>query len=131
MGKKYAHCLGYCFVDSGRMPHHQLFPRYGNGGDEDGGNPHGACALWGIRAAGAGVPLHRGLRVDAEIDGSAIPGAGLVTLAMVLEQAGLPVEGIALILGVDRLLDMVRTVVNVTGNVVVTLIRGQGQGAVR
>jgi Na+/H+-dicarboxylate symporter len=47
---------------------------------------------------------------------------GLVTLALVLEQAGLPVEGIALIIGVDRLLDMVRTAVNVTGDATVSLI---------
>ena len=45
-----------------------------------------------------------------------------------LEQAGLPVEGIALILGVDRLLDMVRTAVNVTGDAVVTLIVAKSEG---
>jgi Na+/H+-dicarboxylate symporter len=64
----------------------------------------------------------------ASVGTAAVPGAGLVTLAMVLAQAGLPVEGIALILGVDRLLDMVRTVVNVTGDVVVTLIVAKGEG---
>jgi len=64
----------------------------------------------------------------ASVGTAAVPGAGLVTLAMVLAQAGLPVEGIALILGVDRLLDMVRTVVNVTGDVVVTLIVARGEG---
>ena len=47
---------------------------------------------------------------------------GLITLAMVLEQAGLPVEGIALIIGVDRLLDMVRTVVNITGDATASVI---------
>lgn len=52
----------------------------------------------------------------ASIGTAAVPGVGLITLAMVLEQAGLPVEGIALIIGVDRLLDMVRTMVNVTGD---------------
>ena len=58
----------------------------------------------------------------ASVGTAAVPGVGLVTLAMVLGQAGLPVEGIGLILGVDRLLDMVRTAVNVTGDAVVTLI---------
>ncbi len=58
----------------------------------------------------------------ASIGTAAVPGVGLITLAMVLEQAGLPVEGIALIIGVDRLLDMVRTAVNVTGDAAVSLI---------
>ena len=46
----------------------------------------------------------------------------MITLALVLEQAGLPVEGIGLIIGVDRLLDMVRTAVNVTGDATVSVI---------
>jgi Na+/H+-dicarboxylate symporter len=46
---------------------------------------------------------------------------------MVLEQAGLPVEGIALIIGVDRLLDMVRTAVNVTGDATVSVIVGKSE----
>lgn len=58
----------------------------------------------------------------ASIGTAAVPGVGLITLAMVLGQAGLPVEGIALIIGVDRLLDMVRTVVNVTGDATVAVI---------
>jgi Na+/H+-dicarboxylate symporter len=58
----------------------------------------------------------------ASVGTAAVPGVGLVTLALVLEQAGLPVEGIALIIGVDRLLDMVRTMVNVTGDCTVSLI---------
>ena len=58
----------------------------------------------------------------ASIGTAAVPGVGLITLAMVLEQAGLPVEGIALIIGVDRLLDMVRTVVNITGDATASVI---------
>ncbi|WP_028117524.1 dicarboxylate/amino acid:cation symporter [Ferrimonas senticii] len=58
----------------------------------------------------------------ASIGTAGVPGVGLVMLAMVLEQVGLPVAGIALILGVDRLLDMVRTAVNVTGDTAVSLI---------
>ncbi|MGB1139838.1 MAG: dicarboxylate/amino acid:cation symporter [Halioglobus sp.] len=63
----------------------------------------------------------------ASIGTAAVPGVGLVTLALVLEQAGLPVEGIALIIGVDRLLDMVRTAVNVTGDAAVSLIVAQSE----
>ena len=51
----------------------------------------------------------------------------VITLALVLEQAGLPVEGIALIIGVDRLLDMVRTAVNVTGDATVSVIVGKSE----
>ena len=63
----------------------------------------------------------------ASIGTAAVPGVGLITLALVLEQAGLPVEGIALIIGVDRLLDMVRTAVNVTGDATVSLIVGRSE----
>ncbi len=63
----------------------------------------------------------------ASIGTAAVPGVGLVTLALVLEQAGLPVEGIALIIGVDRLLDMVRTMVNVTGDATVAVIVGKSE----
>lgn len=58
----------------------------------------------------------------ASIGTAGVPGVGLIMLAMVLNQVGLPVEGIALIIGVDRLLDMVRTAVNVTGDTVATLV---------
>lgn len=58
----------------------------------------------------------------ASVGTAAVPGVGLITLAMVLEQAGLPVEGIALIIGVDRLLDMVRTMVNVTGDATAAVV---------
>jgi Na+/H+-dicarboxylate symporter len=64
----------------------------------------------------------------ASVGTAAVPGVGLITLALVLGQAGLPVEGIGLILGVDRLLDMVRTAVNVTGDTVVTLIVAKSEG---
>lgn len=63
----------------------------------------------------------------ASIGTAAVPGVGLITLALVLEQAGLPVEGIALIIGVDRLLDMVRTAVNVTGDATVAVLVGKSE----
>jgi len=58
----------------------------------------------------------------ASIGTAGVPGVGLIMLAMVLQQVGLPVEGIALIIGIDRLLDMTRTVVNVTGDCTVACI---------
>ena len=64
----------------------------------------------------------------ASVGTAGVPGVGLVMLAGVLSQVGLPVEGIALILGVDRLLDMTRTAVNVCGDAVVTCIVAKSEG---
>ena len=58
----------------------------------------------------------------ASIGTAGVPGVGLIMLAMVLQQVGLPVEGIALIIGVDRLLDMTRTAVNVCGDAMVSCL---------
>ncbi|EID0731867.1 dicarboxylate/amino acid:cation symporter [Vibrio parahaemolyticus] len=65
----------------------------------------------------------------ASIGTAGVPGVGLVMLAMVLNQVGLPLEGIALIMGVDRLLDMIRTAVNITGDSAVTVIVAKSEGA--
>ena len=65
----------------------------------------------------------------ASIGAAGVPGVGLITLALVLQQVGLPVEGIALIVGVDRLLDMMRTAVNVTGDSAVSCLVAKSEGA--
>ncbi len=65
----------------------------------------------------------------ASIGTAAVPSAGLIMLAMVLSQVGLPVEGIALIIGIDRLLDMLRTAVNVAGDAAVTCFVARSEGA--
>ena len=64
----------------------------------------------------------------ASIGTAGVPGVGLITLALVLQQVGLPVEGIALIIGVDRLLDMLRTSVNVGGDATVASIVAKSEG---
>lgn len=64
----------------------------------------------------------------ASIGTAGVPGVGLITLALVLQQVGLPVDGIALIIGVDRLLDMTRTAVNVTGDAMVSCIVAKSEG---
>lgn len=64
----------------------------------------------------------------ASIGTAGVPSVGLITLSMVLTQAGLPVEGIALIMGIDRILDMMRTAVNISGDTVVTLIVAKSEG---
>lgn len=58
----------------------------------------------------------------ASIGTAGVPSVGLVTLSMVLASVELPIEGIALIMGIDRILDMMRTAVNITGDAVCTTI---------
>ena len=62
------------------------------------------------------------MSVLASVGTAGVPGVGLIMLSMVFTQVGLPIEGIGLILGVDRLLDMIRTAVNVSGDAVVSVI---------
>ncbi|MFY8328291.1 dicarboxylate/amino acid:cation symporter [Pseudoalteromonas sp. ZZD1] len=64
----------------------------------------------------------------ASVGTAGVPGVGLIMLAMVLNQVGLPIEGIAIIIGVDRLLDMTRTAVNVTGDCMVTCVVAKSEG---
>ncbi len=64
----------------------------------------------------------------ASIGAAGVPGAGIITLALVLEQLGLPLEGIALILGVDRILDMLRTATNITGDASAAVIVASSEG---
>ena len=66
----------------------------------------------------------------ASIGTAGIPGVGLITLTMVFQSVGLPVEAIALIMGIDRILDMSRTAVNITGDAVCTTIIAAQNGAV-
>ncbi|WP_079710682.1 dicarboxylate/amino acid:cation symporter [Paraliobacillus ryukyuensis] len=63
--------------------------------------------------------------VLASIGTAGVPGVGLIMLAMVLNQVSLPVEGIALIIGVDRILDMTRTAVNITGDAACAVVVSQ------
>lgn len=65
----------------------------------------------------------------ASIGTAGVPSVGLITLAMVLQQVGLPVEGIALIIGIDRLLDMVRTAVNISGDSMIACLVGKSEKA--
>jgi len=58
----------------------------------------------------------------ASIGAAPVPGAGVIMLVIILEAIGVPTEGIALILGVDRILDMMRTTANVTGDATVALL---------
>ncbi len=68
------------------------------------------------------------MSVLASIGTAGVPGVGLIMLSMVFTQVGLPVEGIGLILGVDRLMDMIRTAVNVSGDATVSSIVAKSEG---
>lgn len=65
----------------------------------------------------------------ASVGTAAVPGVGLIMLSMVLNSVGLPIEGIGLIMGIDRILDMCRTTVNVIGDCVCTLIVSKKENA--
>lgn len=77
---------------------------------------------YGIHLGLAGYLTVIGMSTLASIGTAGVPSVGLITLAMVLKQVGLPVEGVGLIIGVDRLLDMLRTAINITGDAVVAVI---------
>jgi Na+/H+-dicarboxylate symporter len=67
----------------------------------------------------------------ASIGTAGVPSVGIITLTMVLRSVGLPLEGIALILGVDRILDMCRTIVNITGDLSAAVIVAAAEGTLR
>jgi len=69
--------------------------------------------------------------VLASIGTAAVPGAGIVMLVIILEAVGVPSAGIALILGVDRILDMVRTTINVTGDATVAVIIAESENQLK
>ncbi|MGF7057536.1 dicarboxylate/amino acid:cation symporter [Brassicibacter mesophilus] len=64
----------------------------------------------------------------ASIGTAGVPGVGLIMLSMVFQAIGLPIEGIALIIGIDRILDMTRTAVNITGDAICTAIVSKAEG---
>lgn len=66
--------------------------------------------------------------VLASIGTAGVPSVGLVTLTMVLTSVGLPIEGISLIMGIDRIIDMARTTVNITGDAVCTTVVARSAG---
>ena len=86
----------------------------------------GAAVIFVAQAFGIDLPVTALLTVlitavSASIGTAGVPGVGTIMLAMVFESVGLPAEGIAMIMGIDRLLDMGRTAVNITGDAMVTM----------
>ncbi len=83
--------------------------------------------VYGIHLGFTGYITVVAMATLASIGTAGVPGIGMITLAMVLQQVGLPVEGIGLIIGVDRLLDMIRTAVNVSGDCAVACVVGKSE----
>lgn len=86
--------------------------------------------LYGIELGLGGYVTVVVTAVLASIGTAAVPGVGLVMLTLVFSQVGLPIEAIGLILGVDRIVDMTRTAVNVTGDTVVTTIVAKSENRI-
>ncbi|WP_078121672.1 dicarboxylate/amino acid:cation symporter [Thiosocius teredinicola] len=84
--------------------------------------------IYGVELGMSGYLTVIMMSVLASIGTAGVPGVGLIMLSMVFAQVGLPIEGIGLILGVDRLLDMIRTAVNVSGDAVVSTIVAKSEG---
>lgn len=87
----------------------------------------GVAALFIAQMYGINITFNQQITIIliatlASIGTSGVPSAGVVMLSMVLQQIGLPLEGVGLVLSVDRIVDMVRTTVNITGDAVGTLI---------
>ena len=81
----------------------------------------GVCAIFIAQIFGIDLTLSQQITIIltatlASIGTAGVPGSGMIMLAMVLQSVGLPLEGIALVAGIDRILDMGRTVVNITGD---------------
>lgn len=94
----------------------------------------GAAVVFAAQAYGIGLSALDYFTVIstatmASIGTAGVPGVGLITLTMVFQSVGLPADGIALIMGIDRILDMARTAVNITGDAVCTTIIASGSGA--
>jgi Na+/H+-dicarboxylate symporter len=87
--------------------------------------------VYGIEIGLGGMLLVVAMAVGAAVGSPGTPGVGIVILAMVLTTVGIPAEGVALIMGVDRILDMSRTAVNVAGDVVAAKLMDRWVGGSR
>ncbi|TYZ23526.1 dicarboxylate/amino acid:cation symporter [Selenomonas ruminis] len=90
----------------------------------------GVCTLFIANVFGVDLTMGQMMMVIltgtlASIGTAGVPGAGLIMLAMVLQAVGLPIEGLALVAGIDRVLDMFRTCLNITGDGAVTIVMDQ------
>lgn len=95
----------------------------------------GICALFFAQAYGIELSFQHYLMLIltctlGSIGAAGIPSGSIIFMSMVLDSVGIPSEGIAVILGIDRILDMVRTTINITGDSAITLIIDKSEGGV-
>ena len=93
----------------------------------------GICALFFAQAYGIDLTMQNYLMLVltctfGSIGAAGIPSGSIIFMGMVLSSVGLPIEGIGIILGVDRILDMIRTTINITGDSAITLIVDKSEG---
>jgi len=93
----------------------------------------GVCAVFIAGVFGIKLGLSQYLMIIvaatlASIGTAGVPGAGMIMLSMVLEVVGLPLEGILLVAGIDRILDMIRTCMNVTGDAAGAVVIASTEG---
>lgn len=93
------------------------------------------AAVFIAQALGLGLDFTQQLTIVvtatlASIGAAGVPGAGIIMLVIVLKAVHIPVDGIALILGVDRILDMLRTALNITGDAAVALVIASSEGKI-
>lgn len=93
----------------------------------------GVCALFVAQAFGVDLTFGDYITIIltstlASVGTAGVPGAGLIMLSLVLTSVGLPLEGVAIIAGIDRILDMARTALNVTGDAMVSVLVAKSEG---
>ena len=87
----------------------------------------GVCALFIAQVYGINLSLQQQVVIVltttlASVGTAGVPGAGVIMLTMVLQSVGLPVEGIALVAGIDRIFDMIRTAINILGDITCSVV---------
>lgn len=93
----------------------------------------GVCALFIAQAFGIDLETSDYLTIIltatlASIGTAGVPGAGLIMLSLVLSTVGLPIEGLAIVAGIDRILDMARTTINICGDMMVAVLVAKSEG---
>lgn len=93
----------------------------------------GVCALFIAKVYGLDMSLGQQMTIVlttvlASVGTAGVPGAGMIMLAMVLQGVGIPVEGIALVAGIDRIFDMIRTSINVLGDISCSVVVAKSEG---
>ncbi|MEK6734855.1 MAG: dicarboxylate/amino acid:cation symporter [Pseudomonadota bacterium] len=93
----------------------------------------GMCTVFFAQVSGVDLAFHDYIIIIitatvGSIGGAGVPGSSMIMLPMILTSVNIPIEGVALIAGIDRILDMIRTTINITGDATVTLIIDKTEG---